>query len=180
MTNPLMVHGGLIALRLDGLWRGALISGASGSGKSDLAARALTQGFHLVSDDRTVVFISQGRPFGRAPSALRGLIEIRGIGVLACRCLPLAEIVLAVDCVERPQTPERVPPGESREILGVTIPLLRLWPFGASAPHKLRRGLEHLGAQRQQAYQAALQLRGPCLVEGGKFGARQGNPFGQS
>ena len=33
----MILHAGLIALRLDGHWAGVLIEGPSGSGKSDLA-----------------------------------------------------------------------------------------------------------------------------------------------
>ena len=40
--NGGIVHGGLIARRRAGFWRGVLIEGPSGSGKSDLALRALS------------------------------------------------------------------------------------------------------------------------------------------
>jgi serine kinase of HPr protein (carbohydrate metabolism regulator) len=68
-------HAGLVALRLDGLWRGALIEGPSGGGKSDLALRAIEAGFRLVADDRVVVWTSGGALFGRAPDPIRELIE---------------------------------------------------------------------------------------------------------
>ena len=35
----MILHAGLVALRLDGYWRGALIQGPSGAGKSDLALK---------------------------------------------------------------------------------------------------------------------------------------------
>jgi serine kinase of HPr protein (carbohydrate metabolism regulator) len=75
-------HAGLIAHRVAGTWRGALVEGPSGVGKSDLALRALDQGFVLVADDRTLVFVSGGELYGRAPDALAGLVEARGLGVL--------------------------------------------------------------------------------------------------
>ncbi len=78
----MILHGGLIARRQNGFWRGALIEGASGSGKSDLALRAIDQGFRLVADDRVVVFPAGGRLYGRAPETLAGLIEVRGVGVI--------------------------------------------------------------------------------------------------
>jgi len=40
----LILHAGLIALRAGGAWRGALIIGASGTGKSDLMLRAIDYG----------------------------------------------------------------------------------------------------------------------------------------
>ena len=51
----MIVHAGLVALRHGGLWRGALITGPSGSGKSDLALRCLEHGFRLVADDRVLL-----------------------------------------------------------------------------------------------------------------------------
>ena len=60
-----------------------LIEGPSGSGKSDLALRAIEIGFRLVADDRTLVWASGGALYGRAPAPLGGLIEVRGVGVLA-------------------------------------------------------------------------------------------------
>ena len=45
------LHASTVAL--DG--RAVLISGPSGSGKSDLALRLLDRGFTLVSDDQTIV-----------------------------------------------------------------------------------------------------------------------------
>jgi serine kinase of HPr protein (carbohydrate metabolism regulator) len=48
-------HAGLVATRLGGRWRGALIEGPSGTGKSDLANRMIATGFRLVADDREYI-----------------------------------------------------------------------------------------------------------------------------
>ena len=82
-------HAGLVALRLGGSWQGVLIEGPSGSGKSDLALRAIEAGFRLVADDRVLVWTSEGRNYGRAPDALAGLLESRGAGVLPAAAIPL-------------------------------------------------------------------------------------------
>jgi serine kinase of HPr protein (carbohydrate metabolism regulator) len=147
-------HAGLIARRLGGSWRGILIEGPSGSGKSDLALRALSQGFRLVADDRALMFVSQGRLFGRAPATLAGLMEARGVGVLPAPCLPFAEIVLAAHCVPDARDEERFADLPCQTILGIDIPALDLWPLAASAPAKLARALERLGARAQPEYQA--------------------------
>jgi serine kinase of HPr protein (carbohydrate metabolism regulator) len=170
------LHAGLVALRLGGLWRGALISGPSAVGKSDLTLRALAEGFRLAADDRTIVFASGGRLFGRAPRPLAGLIEVRGIGVVAADFLPFAEIILAVHCVADPGEAERMAPVVHEAIGAVLVPVLRLWPLEASAPAKLRRALRHLGSPGQPAYQAPLQ-RGPRL-RAGRPGVG-GTPLGQ-
>ena len=131
-------HAGLIARRLSGIWRGVLIEGASGAGKSDLALRALAQGFRLVADDRVLIWLAAGRLYGRAPDSLRGLIEARGVGVLQADPLPFSEIALLVRLGE----PERMPDPATEAILGVEVPLLAANPFEISAPAKLSRVLE--------------------------------------
>jgi len=161
----MILHAGLVALRLDGHWRGALILGPSGAGKSDLALKALDAGFALVADDRVVVWPSGGLLFGRAPGPLTGLIEARGHGIVRESSLAMAEIVLAVSCDED-ETIERMPELETLEVAAVRVPRVRLNPFEASAPAKLRRALQHLGHSPQQAYQARSSGGGDRLGTG--------------
>lgn len=139
-------HAGLIARRIGGVWCGALVEGPSGAGKSDLALRALDQGFRLVADDRVLVWASEGRLYGRAPDTLRGLIEVRGVDVLAVEPLGFCEIVL----LARLQAPERIPEPTTETILGVAIPLLAVAAFEASAPVKLGRAMETFDAAHKR------------------------------
>jgi serine kinase of HPr protein (carbohydrate metabolism regulator) len=138
-------HAGLIARRTAGVWRGALIEGPSGVGKSDLALRALDQGFVLVADDRTLVFVSNGQLQGRAPDALAGLIEIRGVGVSPQPYRRFCRIDLLVRCVARADAVERWPNPQFEVIEGVSTPVMDLWPLEPAAPAKIRRMFEHLG-----------------------------------
>ena len=133
----MIVHAGLIALLGASGWRGVLVEGPSGAGKSDLALRALDLGFRLVADDRAELWRSGGRLFGRAPDALAGLIEVRGLGVVREPALAFAEVALLV----RSGTPERLPEAASVSMLGVTIPLMVVDCLEASAPAKIRRAL---------------------------------------
>jgi serine kinase of HPr protein (carbohydrate metabolism regulator) len=150
----MILHAGLVALRLGGTWRGGLILGPSGAGKSDLALRALAAGFRLVADDRVIVWRSGEALYGRAPEPLAGLIEARSCGILAEPALPLAEIVLAVETARPGEAAERWPEAEPLVVADFALPRRNIDPFEASAPAKLRRALQHLGAARQQAYQA--------------------------
>jgi serine kinase of HPr protein (carbohydrate metabolism regulator) len=138
-------HAGLIALRQGGLWRGALIEGPSGIGKSDLALRALDAGFRLVADDRVAVFASGGRLYGKPPETLAGLLEVRGLGVVDCAALPFCEIVLAIRCVADPAAVERLPEPRFAAIMGVSVPVFDLWPREPAAPAKMGRMLRSLG-----------------------------------
>jgi len=139
-------HAGLIAQRLGGAWRGVLIEGPAGAGKSDLALRCLDAGFRLVADDRVALWVSGGRAFGRAPGALAGLLEIRGLEVVAVNSLPLAEVALCVRC----GAPERIPEPRLEDILGVAIPRIELDPRESSAPAKLSRALSHFDAAHKR------------------------------
>lgn len=138
-------HGGLIALRCGGRWRGALIQGPSGIGKSDLALRALAAGFRLVADDQVVVFASGGRLYGKAPESLAGLIEIRGLGIVATPAIAVAEVALVIRCLDTPAAVERLPEPRSESVCGLNVPVFDLWPLEPAAPAKIRRMLEHLG-----------------------------------
>jgi hypothetical protein len=136
-----IVHGGLVAARVAGGWRGALIEGESGVGKSDLALRCLSQGFRLVADDRVLLWVSGGGLFGRAPDALAGLLEMRGLGVRPISRLDFAAVRLVVSC----GTPDRMPEPAMDTRMGLALPRLILSPLEASAPAKLSHALEHLG-----------------------------------
>jgi len=144
-----IAHAGLVAQRLGGMWRGALIEGPSGAGKSDLALRGAAEGLTMVADDRALLWLSDGRLFGRAPDALSGRMEVRGLDVLEEPSAPFCEVVLVALCA----APERLPEPEFAERLGVRLPVLRLAPLEASAPAKLARALRHLGCGARQAYQ---------------------------
>jgi serine kinase of HPr protein (carbohydrate metabolism regulator) len=143
MTSPF--HAGLIAFHDRGVWKGVLIEGESGSGKSDLALRCLSQGFRLVADDRTRLWVSEGRLFGAAPDPLHGLIEAWGLGVLPEPARRLAEVRLVARCLQPDDGLERLPDRDARVILGISLPRVAVRPFEASAPEKLARALSLLG-----------------------------------
>ena len=146
------LHAGLLALWSGGRWRGVLVQGPSGSGKSDLALRALDLGFRLVSDDRTLVWSSDGAAFGRAPETLAGLLEVRGVGVLRVPALAFCRIDLAV----LSGTPERLPDLEVVVLAGAPVRRLALQLTDTAAPHRIREALCRLGAGPEESYQGGL------------------------
>ena len=147
----MILHAGLIAMRSGGVWRGALITGSSGVGKTDLMLRALDCGFRLVADDRTLAWILDGRLYGRAPDTLGGLMELRGIGVIGEPALPVAEIALVLRCEDEQSEVERIPEPEFQQIEGLAVPLLHAHALDASAPAKLGRALIRLGHDNRPA-----------------------------
>jgi len=94
------VHASTVAM--DG--RAVLISGPSGSGKSDLTLRLLDRGFTLVSDDQTLVRREDDRLIASAPPTIAGKLEIRGIGIVDMehvRDMPVALMVELTSDIQR-------------------------------------------------------------------------------
>jgi serine kinase of HPr protein (carbohydrate metabolism regulator) len=122
---------------------GILILGESGKGKSDLVLRLLERGAKLVSDDRTDLFVKDGALHARAPKSLAGLIEVRGLGIVALPHAAEARIALVVDSVEpgyvpRMPQPERyMTPPELNLSEHAQPPLIWLAPLEPSAPAKV-------------------------------------------
>ena len=133
------LHASTVAL--DG--RAVMISGPSGSGKSDLALRLLDRGFTLVSDDQTIVRKDSGRVLASAPPTIRGKLEIRGVGIVDMDTVDNVPVALIVELTSDIQ---RLP-DDSRErlVLDVKLPLISVDAMTASAPSKVALALDRLG-----------------------------------
>jgi serine kinase of HPr protein (carbohydrate metabolism regulator) len=116
---------------------GILLRGPSGAGKSDLALRLIDSGATLIADDQVLLEVRARRLIARPPDTLAGLIEVRGVGVVEVPYRRQASVELVVDLVARKQI-ERLPTESRVNINGVTVTMLRLTPFDASAVAKLR------------------------------------------
>ena len=137
------VHG--TCLDLGGA--GVLLLGPSGAGKSDLALRLIdgggADGPRLVADDRVDLALRDGRIWARGPEALKGLLEVRGVGIMPMK--HTAEVPLALVCdLVAPPLVDRLPEERATDILGLNIPFIRLAPFEASAPAKIRLALRRM------------------------------------
>jgi HPr kinase/phosphorylase len=136
-----LIHGTSVTIGRDGV----LLRGPSGSGKSDLALRLIDQGARLVADDQTELQREGDGLAMRAPATIAGLIEIRGLGIVAVPTAERAWLRLVVDLVAA-EAIERLPEPRCCELEGLRFPVLALAPFAASAPAKLRLALTMLGA----------------------------------
>ena len=123
--------------------RAVVISGPSGSGKSDLALRLLDRGFTLVSDDQTIVRRDSNRLIASAPPTIAGKLEIRGIGIVDMEQTSDVPVALLVELTSDMQ---RLP-DDSRErpILGISVPLITVDAMTASAPSKVALALDRMG-----------------------------------
>jgi len=133
VTAPLLVHATAIAIEGDGV----LLRGPPGAGKSDLALRLIEGGAHLLADDQALLQRVGNHVIVRAPAAIAGLIEVRGVGILQVDSLEEAPLALVVDLVPLAQV-ERIPDNRFEIVLGLSVPLIALAPFEVSAAAKLR------------------------------------------
>lgn len=123
--------------------RAVIIAGRSGAGKSDLALRLFDRGFALVSDDQTLVSKAQGRLIASAPLAIRGKLEVRGIGIVEVEPIDDVPVCLVVELSE---AVERMPEaGLERMLLGIATPLIGIDATSASAAAKVDLALDRLG-----------------------------------
>src|SRR6185295_18457751 len=111
--------------------KAVLIRGPSGAGKSRLAwalieaARSGVLAFaRLVADDRAELQAHHNRLLVRPAPALRGLLEIRGLGICQLAYEPVAVVGSVID-LGAPDA-ARLPAGKTRatELAGIELPRL--------------------------------------------------------
>ena len=151
MLETTTLHATCVAVADEGV----LILGEPGAGKSDLALRLIDQPgrgigtefrtTQLVADDQVCISRDGLRLVASAPPAIRGKLEIRGLGIVSLPVRDLVSLCLAVRL-----TPDagiaRLPDlaDDRLSILGVDLPLVRIDPRSASAPARIRAALDHL------------------------------------
>ena len=119
--------------------KGVLFLGKSGSGKSDLSLRMIIEhNAKIIADDRVIV----KNIIASAPTNLKGLIEIRGIGIINLDYVSQSKIDLVVNLIS--DKIERLPENRYYSIENLMLPLIELNPFEASAPAKLLAALSLL------------------------------------
>ncbi len=108
--------------------RAVLIRGPAASGKSRLALALLNTGTagllpfsRLVTDDRAHVEAVNGRLLVRPPDPLKGLIEVRGLGIRRLPFEPLAAVGCVVDLAADDASRLPQPDAETTGIAGIDL-----------------------------------------------------------
>ena len=118
-----------------------LIRGPAAAGKSRLALDLITAAdsgridfARLVGDDRVELTAAHGRLLVRPALRLRGLIEVRGLGIRRLDYEPVAVVGLVVDLSE--PAAERLPGKNARRVAieGVDLPRLAVAPGADPLP----------------------------------------------
>ena len=113
--------------------RALVFEGPPGSGKSSLALSLIDRGAILIGDDGVTLSLEGDRIMASPPPNIAGLLEIRGVGLVTFPTCESAPVALILSLVEEGHT-ERLPGMlVSRQLLGISIPVLPFVP-GTKAP----------------------------------------------
>ena len=144
MTIPPTIHATAVAIA----GRAVLLLGPSGGGKSDLALRLIDRGATLIADDRVALTLAGDVVIASPPPTIAGLIEVRGVGIVAEGHVARVPVALLVDLAH---PPERLPEAATRDLLGQQVPVIALDPRELSAPLKVERALTAFGRRVENA-----------------------------
>ena len=134
MVESTITHATLVILN----GKGVLLSGRSGSGKSDLALRLIeNKGAELVADDVVELNVRNGKLIGNAPDNLAGLLEVRGVGVVNYPYKKENTVDMFVALQNNSENVERMPIMQEEVILGLAINKIDLYAKENSAPDKV-------------------------------------------
>ncbi len=119
------IHAALIAYQ----GMGIMIAGPSGSGKTRMAIETMQLGAKFIADDQVVLSMNTGMLMGGPKPGFKGVLELRGIGLVQLPDTATQQVIHCMVELTPVEQIERLPPTcETRELLGVSIPVLRLAP----------------------------------------------------
>ncbi len=111
--------------------RALLIEGSPGIGKSSLALALIDRGAALVGDDGVTLESRNGTLWASPPPNTASLLEIRNVGIVS---MPARSARVALIIALDRAAPRFVDTVATREICGVKIPAISLYPDSAVLP----------------------------------------------
>lgn len=122
-----------------------LISGESGIGKSELALALIDRGARLISDDHTALRLDAGRLIASPAQNIRGLIEVRNLGLLPIEPGPDCPVALLIELNRA--APRWIEHSQQRVILGIAVPEILLSPESQVLAIKAEMALQAYGVK---------------------------------
>lgn len=110
--------------------RAMLIEGAPGVGKSSLALALIDRGAVLIGDDSVMLEERERALYALPHPNTHGLMEVRGVGIVAMPVAPVAPVALMLRLDEG--APRHIEQAPTTIVGEISLPCITLWP-GASA-----------------------------------------------
>lgn len=142
MTAQKVTSVNLHATSVDLQGKGILIFGKPGTGKSSLALQLIDRGAILIADDQTILHYEKEKLVLKPPEKLRGMMEVRGVGLCSFPFNQQSCLTLCVEICEKEEL-GRLPESLFKEYYEIRIPLLKLQKDDPLGPIKVELKLYH-------------------------------------
>lgn len=119
--SSVLLHGTCVEIN----GKAVLITGQSGFGKSSVALQLIDRGAMLVADDQTLISFIDGMLVALPPPTIRGLLEVRGVGLISYPYQEKSPLFLSVEICDD-ESYERLPEPLFIEYHECEVPLLKL------------------------------------------------------
>jgi serine kinase of HPr protein (carbohydrate metabolism regulator) len=129
-----LLHTNAVSLEGSGL----LITGPSGSGKSDLTLRLMDAGWSLVGDDYCNVWAEDDCLWAKPHDNTKGKVEVRGLGIIDVPFAPKTKIVGMIELMPNIDEIDRMPKITQKKQENINLFYLKVYPFEQSAPIKIK------------------------------------------
>lgn len=115
---------------------GVLLRGHAGAGKSSFALSLINQGFMLVADDQVRASAEDGCLMARPAESIKGLLEVRGVGILKLKHSPICQVQYLIDLVPGFRS-DRLPALKTTSINGIDVRSFQMNPMDPKSIEKV-------------------------------------------
>ena len=108
-----------------------LIQGLAGIGKTSLALQLIERGANLIGDDVVEIFIKNNKLYCKSKAKLKGIVEVRGLGLVGGLKVEKSAPVLCVIRLHKKNV-ERCPKTKTISYLNKKIPVFDFYACNVS------------------------------------------------